>query len=152
MSAWRDRAWLSPSERDGRRRGPDARPSRDPLAKLAGRSILIAEDEPIVALDLQLSVEDEGGLVQGPFHRLTEAMVFLTKQDERIDAAILDVNLNGVLVFPLAQMLAERGVPFVFHTGNAETPQIARDFPGRPVFAKPAAPASLLRGLAGLLE
>ena len=118
---------------------------------LAGKSLLIVEDETFVALELKFTVEDAGGVALGPFYRLKPAMDFFSRREATIDAALLDVNLAGASVFPLARRLAERGVPIVFNTANADMPQIARDFPGAHICMKPVPPQAVLASLRRML-
>lgn len=81
----------------------------------AERQILIVEDEYLVAIEISDVLVERGAVVLGPVGRLEQAME-LAKSAALI-GAILDVNLQGTMVFPVAQILAERGVPFVFMTG-----------------------------------
>jgi two-component SAPR family response regulator len=78
--------------------------------------ILVVEDEYILANELQIELSDRGATVLGPIAMLEEAME-LIDQEHDIDAAILDVNLDGEMVYPAADLLARLGVPFVFTTG-----------------------------------
>ena len=78
--------------------------------------ILIAEDEYLLAIDLQCELEDAGAVVVGPVADLSGAIA-LINEGRRIDAAILDANLGGEMVFPAADLLIERSVPIVFTTG-----------------------------------
>ena len=83
---------------------------------LQGCRILVVEDEYMLATDLEAELLDAGAIVLGPFGTVETAMEFIgTKQE--IDAAILDVNLRGEMIFPAADLLTERGVPFVLTTG-----------------------------------
>jgi CheY-like chemotaxis protein len=82
---------------------------------LTGNNILVVEDEALVALAVNDALVDFGWSVIGPFSVVADARNVVLKTP--ISAAILDVNLNGDLVYPLAELLRERGVPFVFVTG-----------------------------------
>ena len=83
---------------------------------LHARRILVVEDEYMLAADLEMELLDAGAIVLGPFGTLATAIEFIgTKQ--KIDGAILDVNLRGEMIFPAADLLIERGVPFVLTTG-----------------------------------
>ncbi|WP_027133192.1 response regulator [Geminicoccus roseus] len=86
---------------------------------LRGRIILVVEDEFFIADDLAATLEGHGARVVGPVGSLTKAMA-LMESCGRLDAAVLDVNLNGELCFPLAGSLIQRGVPFLFTTGYDE--------------------------------
>lgn len=82
---------------------------------LAGRTILVVEDEFYLADDLTRALIEQGAEVAGPVNSLSRARALVSQ--ERVDLAVLDVNLKGELVFPFAAELRERGVPFVFTTG-----------------------------------
>lgn len=101
---------------------------------MAGNRILVVEDEALVALAVAEAINELGFSVVGPFSNVTSAMPAIEQSDA--DAAILDVNLGGELVYPLAEMLTMRGVPFVFVTGyGAES--IDRQFSHVPILQKP---------------
>lgn len=82
---------------------------------IAGLRILLAEDEMLVAMMLEDMLNDLGCTVVGPANRLPKALRLAT--EEAIDVAILDVNLAGEEIYPVAEALAGRGIPFVFVTG-----------------------------------
>ena len=98
--------------------------------------VLLVEDETLVAMLLEDMIADLGGTVVGSVSRVSRALEFAKDADTRIDLAVLDVNLGGEEVFPVAEALAERGVPFAFSTGygNAGLPESWR---GRPTLQKP---------------
>lgn len=81
---------------------------------LQGRTVLIVEDEYMIAEELRLSLEDVGAHVLGPVGSIDAA---LELADTTLDAAVLDMNLGGVSVLPVAERLGARGIPFVFSTG-----------------------------------
>ncbi len=83
---------------------------------MEGQVILIVEDEFFVADSLKLYLEQAGAVVAGPVAAV-EAALDLVGRTERLDAGILDVNLQGKQAYPVADALAARGVPFVFITG-----------------------------------
>ena len=78
--------------------------------------ILIAEDEYMLASDLEMELLNARAIVLGPFGTVETTLGFIRTKQE-IDAAILDVNLRGELIFPAADLLIECGVPFVLTTG-----------------------------------
>lgn len=84
----------------------------------AGRRVLVVEDESLVAMLLETILEDMGCIAVGPAATVDEGLRMAT--DETVDAALLDVNVAGRQVFPVAQVLKDRGVPFVFSTGYGE--------------------------------
>lgn len=86
--------------------------------ELAGRRILIVEDESLVAMLLETILEDMGCTPVGPASSIDEGLRLVSS--EQLDGALLDVNVAGRQVFPVAEALRERGVPFVFSTGYGE--------------------------------
>jgi CheY-like chemotaxis protein len=114
--------------------------------RLVGKRILIVEDEALVALDLELAFEDEGAEIVGPALTLRDALEVL-RGDQTIDGAVLDVDLGGSDVFPVAERLRERGIPFVFHTGHATPESLEALFPGAITCTKPTLPAQLVSAL-----
>ena len=118
-----------------------------PGARLAGKRVLIVEDEAMVALDLQFAFEDEGAEVIGPAQKLAAALR-LAAEAPAIDAALLDVDIAGESVYPVAEALRARGVPFAFQTGHGTHGEIGTLFPGAATFTKPALPEALIAHLA----
>ena len=86
-----------------------------PLRLDAGNRVLLVEDEILVAMMMKDILTELGFSVVGPFSRLGEAMVAAVH--EEINAGIIDVNLGGEFVYPVADVLAARKIPFVFITG-----------------------------------
>ena len=84
---------------------------------LRGARVLIVEDAVLLALELETGLTDAGATVVGPAYELSEAFALL---DGPIDAAVLDADLNGQSVAPLAERLRERRIPFLFATGYTE--------------------------------
>jgi two-component sensor histidine kinase len=106
----------------------------DPRISISGNRVMIVEDEALVAMVVTESLTTLGCSVVGPFSRCSDALAAI--EADEIDAAILDVNLDGEMVYPLADMLTERGVPFIFVTGyGAES--IEERFTHIPVIQKP---------------
>ena len=98
-------------------RRPPASPARS-LTMPDGRvpHVLVVEDEALLAMELEQAVRTLGCQVIGPARSLTEA-VRLAAGEPRPDAAILDVNLAGEMVFPAADILRTRAVPVLYTTG-----------------------------------
>ena len=92
---------------------------------LQGRRILVAEDEYLIAFDVRDALVRAGAEVLGPVPSVEDAAALLDRE-ETIDAAVLDVNLRGDMIFAVADVLQERGVPVVFATGYD-----AKSFPAR---------------------
>jgi two-component sensor histidine kinase len=114
---------------------------------LKGSRVLIVEDAVLLALELETGLADAGATIVGPAYELDEAMALL---DGPIDAAVLDANLNGHSVLPVAEVLAARGVPFLFATGYGES-----GAPGgyaAPVIRKPYDVTQVAAAVAALLK
>ena len=79
------------------------------------RRILLVEDEGMIAMLVEDMLEDLGYELVRVAKRLEEAVT--AARNEAIDLAILDLNLGGVLTYPAADVLAQRGIPFIFATG-----------------------------------
>ncbi|MEH3143886.1 MAG: response regulator [Methylobacterium frigidaeris] len=92
---------------------------------LSGRRVLLVEDEYFLARELDRAFRAAGAVVLGPVPSI-EAALDLLQGDAAPDAAVLDVNLGGELVLPVADVLAARGVPFLFTTGYDRTTLPAR--------------------------
>ena len=103
---------------------------------LSGVRVLLVEDETLVAMLLEDMIADLGGTVIGSASRVSRALEMVEDPSCAIDLAVLDVNLGGEEVFPVASALAERRVPFAFSTGygNAGLPEAWRS---RPTLQKP---------------
>ena len=101
---------------------------------LAGKRVMIVEDELLVALMVEDVLTDAGCIVVGPFSRVPEALT--AARTEMIDAALLDVNVANEKVFPVAHALEERGIPFLFLTGYGQM-ALPQDRPHWEACAKP---------------
>ncbi|WP_425352974.1 response regulator [Alsobacter soli] len=108
--------------------------------------ILIVEDEMTIALLLEDMVVDLGHDVAGLAMRLPQALDMA--RTAAIDFAILDVNLDGRMSFPVADVLAARGVPFVFATGYGRA-GLDPGYKDAPVISKPFDLASLRSAIEG---
>ncbi|NBW08555.1 MAG: response regulator [Caulobacteraceae bacterium] len=102
---------------------------------LEGRTILVVEDESLVAMLLETILEDMGCTPLGPISTVEEALKVVAG-DAPFDGALLDVNVAGKEVFPVAAALKERGVPFVFSTGYGEG-GLPEEWRGQPTLQKP---------------
>jgi CheY-like chemotaxis protein len=112
-------------------------------------SVLVAEDQPFIALDLALAVEDAGGKVVGPAASGEEALAFLATGI--VDAAIVDVNLVDGDCSPVVGVLVGLDVPFIVHTAVDLPPPLAARFSGLVVQLKPCPAANLVAQLEILL-
>ena len=99
-----------------------------------GLRVLVVEDEMMVALFLETMLIDLGHQVAGPVARLEKGLEVIER--EAIDLAVLDVNINGREVYPIAEALEARGVPFIFATGYGSA-GLRPAYSGRPVLQKP---------------
>jgi DNA-binding NtrC family response regulator len=97
--------------------------------ELSGRRILLVEDEVMVAMLLETILQDEDCITVGPFGDLSSALA--AARSEHVDGAVLDINLAGEMVFPVAEVLANRGIPFLLLSGYGAMalPQNRRHWP-----------------------
>ena len=102
---------------------------------LQGAKVLVLEDETLVSMMVEDMLMDLGCEIVGPFARLDQAITAVNA-GAQVDLALLDVNLGGERSFPLAEILAEKGVPFVFTTGYDES-GMPDPWRGRPSLRKP---------------
>jgi DNA-binding response OmpR family regulator len=103
-------------------------PSRDPL-------ILVVEDEALIAMDLERTLRLNGHRVLGPAMTVAAALRLL--DGEAPDVALLDVNLRGEMVTPVAEALRARGVPFVLASAYEGAQLTAAVLAGAPNVGKP---------------
>ena len=103
---------------------------------LAGLRVLVVEDETLVAMLLEDMLGDLGCEVAATASRIAQAVELARDPGLAFDVAILDVNVAGESITPVAQALSERPVPFVFATGYGES-GVPEAFRGRPVLQKP---------------
>ena len=111
---------------------------------LNGLRILVVEDEAAISLLLEDMLLDFGCEVIGPAARLSAALEAVAR--EQVDLAILDVNVAGEPIYPVAEALAQRSIPFVFSTGYGSA-GIRDAFRDRPVLQKPFAQYDLKQKL-----
>lgn len=104
-------------------------------ATLAGRRMLVVEDEPLIAMLLEDMLGDLDITIAGVAESVQTALE-LVDATEGLDAAILDMNLRGRSVEPVAEKLAERGIPFVFASGYGAD-ALTDKHAGAPVLPKP---------------
>ena len=94
-------------------------PLEEPVSQKARCRVLVVEDEVMIAMLVEDMVLDFGSEVVGPVAHINKALN-LARHAE-LDAAILDINVGGVVIFPVADVLQERGIPFIFATGYGST-------------------------------
>lgn len=107
-----------------------------------GRAVLVVEDEALIAMDIQMQLEDGGWRVIGPAGTSEKALELL--KDDQPQFAVLDINLGRKTSFEVADSLVARGVPFLFLSGG--THEVLPDrFRTRPLLQKPIRYDELLR-------
>jgi len=116
---------------------------------LRGCRILVVEDEYFLAEDIGQALRALEATVVGPVGDLTDAMAVMNAPDP-IDGAVLDVNVHGEKIFPLARELKARNVPFVFTTGY-DSNVLEAEFQRVPRWTKPVDGSAVALGLAELI-
>lgn len=111
--------------------------------------ILVVEDESLVAMFLEDVLEDLGHRMLGPYSRVDAALAAVGS--EEFDVAILDVNVNGQAIFPVADAIAARDIPFIFSTGYGQK-SLPEKYRPRPTLDKPFLPGDVEAVLAKLGE
>ena len=118
------------------------------MKTLTSLKVLVVEDEALVSMLVEDMLTDLGCTIVGPAAEIEEALRLAGSAD--IDAALLDVNLGGRPIFPVADALKERGVPFAFASGYGEA-GLTDDHRGATVLQKPFREADLRRVLETLV-
>jgi CheY-like chemotaxis protein len=121
-----------------------AHPLEAAVQNLNGLSILIVEDEYLLALSLMDALIDAGCKIIGPVDRVDAA--FDAVRTNWVDGAILDVNLHGEKSYPVMDTLAEFRTPFVIYSGNQLSTLPSR-FSDRPALMKPTDPETIITTL-----
>jgi CheY-like chemotaxis protein len=107
-----------------------------------GKRVLLVEDEALVAMMIQEFLTEGGHSVVGPISRAAEALS--AAREGHFDTAILDINLGDSMAYPVADILAARGIPFAFVTGY-EADTVDERFSDVPVLQKPIERQTLQR-------
>ncbi|TJZ91866.1 response regulator [Paracoccus gahaiensis] len=115
---------------------------------MKGRHVLVVEDELLILLEIEDTLSNLGAEVVGPASHVDAALHLATEAS--LDAAILDVNIKGGNTFAVADVLAERGIPFVFCTGYSAW-VIEERHRDRPRLTKPYTAKELERQVLHLL-
>lgn len=118
-------------------------------ADLAGQRVLLVEDEAVVRLELVSLLTGAGAEVLGPASSRAEGYRIAGR--ERPDIAVLDINLGGETVAPLAEALARRNIPLVFTSGYRDLELLPEWLRDRPLLQKPVSPEALVAALADYL-
>jgi CheY-like chemotaxis protein len=111
-------------------------------SQLTDKRVLLVEDEALVAMLVEDMLADEGCTVAAVASRLSDAIAAAQDTSIEMDMAILDVNLAGEPVFPVAEALAARGVPFAFATGYGAG-GLPEAWKNRPTLQKPFTAADI---------
>ncbi len=131
-----------PFDRSGNAREVASHAAAERALPIAGNRIMVVEDETLVSMVVAEQLEDLGFLVVGPYSTVEQAMTAL--KENSVDAAVLDVNLGGEPVYPVADALVAARVPFVFVTGYGAG-GLERRFQHVPVLQKPIDATALER-------
>lgn len=107
--------------------------------------VLVVEDEAMISMLLEDMLLDLGAETVGPAARLDQALLLALQAD--FDVGLLDINVDGRVVYPVADVLRHREIPFIFATGYDER-DLPQRFVGRPVLTKPFS----YEALAGMLR
>jgi two-component system, response regulator PdtaR len=111
-----------------------------------GLVVLVVEDEFLIAMDLEAMLREHGWRVLGPAATVAKALSLL-EDGEMPDVALLDVNLKGETVVPVAEVLRERGVPIVLASAYNQAASMADMLAGAPNVGKPSQERHLLAAL-----
>lgn len=104
-------------------------------------TVLIVEDEALIALDLLQTIEDMGMAVEGPYS--TTAVALKSLPARSLSCAILDVRVLDGDIFPVADELVLQGVPIIFHSGAVAPPELRARYPEALVCQKPSFPDTI---------
>lgn len=107
--------------------------------------VLVVDDEVLIALDVALTLEDAGYRVLGPALTLDEAMSLI--EQEKPDAAVLDINIGSRTVWPLAKRLSQARIPMVFASANLGHRELQEEFSDQPRLSKPVSGHGVLSTL-----
>ncbi|MBB4366202.1 CheY-like chemotaxis protein [Bradyrhizobium sp. CIR48] len=124
-------------------------PSSRQSAPLAGRRILVVEDEYFLADDIGNALRQLGAEIAGPVGHIEDAVAMLHSGGV-LDAAVLDVNIRAAPIFPIARELGARHVPFVFTTGYDKI-SIEAEFHDVPLWEKPIDIVAMAQNVATLV-
>jgi CheY-like chemotaxis protein len=116
---------------------------------LSGRRYLIVEDDYLIASALTVVLETAGATVFGPVSDIDRASEIAAQTSFVLDAAILDINLNGKLVYPVAKQFLRRGTPVVFVTGY-DRGSLQAEFAHSPCLVKPYDDAILIKTISDI--
>jgi ActR/RegA family two-component response regulator len=116
-------------------------------AVLRGCRLLIVEDDYLLAIELARGLEENGAEIAGMAGSIEDAVALIEQEGDRLNGAVLDINLGDERVYPVADMLISRRLPFVFATGY-DLWVIPEIYAGIPRCEKPIRASVLARLLA----
>lgn len=116
---------------------------------LPGRRVLVVEDNPLLALDLDDALRESGVEVVGPALDFDTGMALL--REDALDGAVLDIDIGGRPVWPIARGLREEGVPFVFVSADCGK-GLPDDLAGSVCLAKPAGTDAILTTVSAVMK
>lgn len=119
-------------------------PRSSAAPELVGVRILVLEDDTLILMEMETVLADAGAEIVGLCRSVKEAMAYV--ESAKLDVAILDFGLTGETVAPVARRCVERGLPFVFYTGQVETDPRLMEWDVQ-IIAKPAAPRTIIAGI-----
>jgi DNA-binding response OmpR family regulator len=112
-------------------------------SSLFGVRLLIVEDDPLIAIDLESTLKDAGAVIAGSARTVGQALSMMSHTI--IDAAVLDYRLETETAAPVADRLIELGVPFLFHTSSGSAP--SERYPWVAIVDKPTRPMKLIEAI-----
>lgn len=117
---------------------------------LQGARLLVAEDDPLILMDLEYILEDAGAYIVGSCRTVKAALALCAC--ESITAAILDICLGRETIAPVVQELVRRGIPLVFYSGQTESDPVCDKWPDFRLVPKPSAPHVIVTAVADLMR
>lgn len=116
---------------------------------LSGFSILVVEDNALLAMTVDSILRSAGAEVAGPVGTLSEAEQLA--RAAALSGALLDIKLESEEVWPAARILLERRVPFVFCSGHFDRDNLPVEWSSYPILTKPARASQIIEQLATLI-
>jgi CheY-like chemotaxis protein len=123
--------------------------SRDSVEQLAGARLLIVEDDLLILGALASLLSDAGATIVAKCRTVKHALS--VAESEPLSAALLDVQVGEDDIDPVARLLSQRGIPFVFFTGQSDPRRLRTQWPESSVLAKPALPDAIVSALAAVV-
>jgi DNA-binding NtrC family response regulator len=112
---------------------------------LNGARVLVVEDEFLILLELESALVDAGAEIAAACRTVKDALPIA--EGDSLSAAVLDVQVGGEFVAPVAQRLADRGIPIVFYTGQIGTDRALKEWPKSKTIFKPAGPQAIIMAI-----